>query len=126
MYINKTPYLCGTKTEIMEVKKKLGRPKNKAKNPEAGTILHVVLSPKAKEAFERLKMYYRCELYDPRKHGTTPSALPRLNNEALTHFIIENSIYATMNELQTLEALLTLKGCLNAAELLGLPEGPEQ
>ena len=111
--------------EVNEVKK-LGRPKNKAKNPQAGTILHVVLSPEAKERFNLLKTYYRCGLYNPRKHGTTPSALPRINNEALTHFIIEDAIYATMNELQTLEALLTLKGCLNAAELLGLPEGPEQ
>jgi hypothetical protein len=110
---------------MMEVKK-LGRPKNKAKNPDDGCILHVVLSREAKERFERLKMYYRCELYDARKHGTTPNALPRLNNEALTHFIIENAHRVTMTELETLTGLLTLKGCLNAAELLGLPEGQEQ
>lgn len=126
MYIKKNPYLCGTKTEMMNEKKKLGRPKGRNKNPEAGTILHVVLSREAKERFDRLKMYYRCELYDVRKHGTTPNALPRLNNEALTHFIIGNAHHMTMTEPETLAGLLTLKGCLNAAELLGIEEGASE
>jgi hypothetical protein len=71
-------------------------------------------------------MYYRCEAYNKDKHGATPSALPRINNETLIDLVIDNVHRIVMTDPKTIECLLELKGCLNAAELLGLPEGPEQ
>ena len=109
-----------------EVTKKLGRPKIKAKNPEAGTLLHVVLSAQDKARLEQMRLYHRCEAYAVAKHGATPSALPRINNATLISVVLDNVYYMTMTNPETLEALLTLKGCQNAAELLGIGGGADK
>jgi len=108
---------------MSEVKKKLGRPKNKVKPKDADSLLHVWLSPKAKEAFEYIRLCYRAEAYDVAEHGEMPNSLPLVRNVAVIDRIIFESVMRK-SEPDRLLRYLEHKGCLNADELL--PEGLQQ
>ncbi len=113
--------------EVNEVKKKLGRPKCKAKAKDAEWLFGERLSAEDKETLEGLRIMYRCEMYDTKIHGVNPTALPKVTNKMLLSKIVQDCSLFTYEAMPvTLEAYLREKGCLNAAELLGLPEGPEQ
>lgn len=105
--------------------KRLGRPKGKNKPAGAGTLLHVELSERGKEAFEYLRLCYRVEDYDVETHGEAPTALPRVRNAPA----IERLLFETAMRLHSpygLAMRLRDKGCLNAFELIGVEEGPEE
>lgn len=108
-----------------EVTKKLGRPKGKNKPKGADCLLHVWLSPQAKAAFEYIRLCYRVEAYDVAVHGEMPNSLPlKRNAEVIDRIIFEAAM--RQSEPDRLLRYLQHKGCLNAAELLGIEEGPEQ
>lgn len=127
MYIEKSPYLCGTKTEMMS-KKKLGRPKGKDKPEGAEWLFHEWLTAEDKETLELFRLVCRVQNYNPLTHGKSPTALPKVTNRELLSRLVRTARHAYWETMYggQLEALLYAKGCLNAAELLGLPEGPEQ
>jgi len=129
MYIKKSPYLCGTKTEMMEVnevKKKLGRPKNGSKGVNDGGLLHVVLSPESHAVMKKLLLLCRVMKYNFNEHGPMPKNLPRANNLEAVEKCFQ--LIASHNYLDTDKYLyyLRVNGCLNGHELLGIEEEPEQ
>jgi len=88
-------------------------------------------APEAKRKLEELRLFYRCSFYQMKKHGATPSALPKVTNKTLLNCIIINAHHLLFGSRAAdvrgmLLEMLQKKGCINAAELLGIEEGPEQ
>jgi hypothetical protein len=128
MYIKESPYLCGTKTETMEVKKKLGRPKGKDKPAGAEWLFHEWLTAEDKETLEVFRLICRVQAYSAKIHGPTPTALPKVTNKQLLRRLVLTSYHAYRNicEPTDLADYLRTWGCLNAAELLGIEEGASE
>ena len=108
------------KQKQMNEKKKMGRPKGKNKPKNADCLLRVQLSPRAKAAFEYIRLCYRAEAYDVEVHGEMPNSLPlKRNAEVVDRIIFDAAI--RQSDPDRLLRYLRDKGCLNADELL--PEG---
>jgi hypothetical protein len=113
----------------MNEKKKLGRPKGKDKPEGAEWLFGERINAEAKRKVEELRLFYRCSFYQLKKHGATPTALPKVTNKTLLHCIIINAHHLVFGSHAAdvggmLLEMLQKKGCLNPDELL--PEGLEQ
>jgi hypothetical protein len=116
---------------MMNEVKKLGRPKGNAKAKDAEWLFGERINAPAKRKLEELRLFYRCSFYQLKKHGATPTALPKVTNKTLLDCIIINAHHIIFGAHAAdvrgmLMEMLRKKGCLNAAELLGIEEGPEQ
>lgn len=110
---------------MMNEKKKLGRPKDKTKPKDADSLLHVWLSPKAKEAFEYFRLYFRVEDYNADEHGIAPTALPLVRNaDVMQRILTGGPVHAYSKNY--LAIILRRKGCMNANELLRIEEGQDK
>jgi len=107
---------------MMNEVKKLGRPKDKDISADAERLLHVRLTAAAKQRFEFIRLCLRIEAYDANLHGAMPTALPLVRNAV----VVDRILFDVTTSPANLAEWLARKGCRNAAELLGLPEGPEQ
>lgn len=109
---------------MSEVTKKLGRPKVKAKAKDAEWLFGERLSAEDKRKLEEIRLSYRCQLYDVKKHGAMPTALPKVSNKLLLHYLVTDSYYLLfVSDMPqgSYAGILQEKGCLNIDELL--PEG---
>lgn len=109
--------------------KRLGRPKAKNKPEGAEWLFHEKMSADDKRKMELVRLSYRCQLYDVEKHGPTPTALPKVTNKMLLHYLVTDSYYLLYGgdmPPRDLERNLRFKGCINADELLGIEEGHEE